>query len=310
MRLCRYQIQQRAEIGFYLDDQVLPLATAAELAGVAAVDATELLPVLTCGSDRDRLRQLQRSLSRLRPQQLAQAALPSSDVKLLVPISHPSKIILLAGNYSKHIEERGGQAAERRETFPYLFLKPPLTTLTHPGDPIRIPSCSPHEIDWELELGVIIGRECRGVREADALQYVAGYTIVNDISDRAFHPNAGRVARPKDSFFDWQHGKWHDTFCPLGPCVLPADETPDPQRLPLKLRVNGQTEQDASTAQMIFPVAAIIEFISQFVTLAPGDIISTGTPDGVGKAKGKFLKAGDVVEAEIGGIGVLRNPVV
>ncbi|MCA9054238.1 MAG: fumarylacetoacetate hydrolase family protein, partial [Planctomycetaceae bacterium] len=214
-----------------------------------------------------------------------------------------------AGNYSQHIEEGGGQARERKETFPYVFMKPPLTTLTNPGDPIRIPEVSPDEIDWELELGVIIGREAKAVSEADALQYVAGYTVVNDISDRAFHPNAERVDRPKDSFFDWLHGKWHDTFCPMGPCVLPADETADPQQLPLKLKVNGEVEQDSSTARMIFPVAAVIEFISRFVTLSPGDIISTGTPHGVGKAKGKFLKPGDHVEAEIGGIGILSNPV-
>jgi 2-keto-4-pentenoate hydratase/2-oxohepta-3-ene-1,7-dioic acid hydratase in catechol pathway len=132
---------------------------------------------------------------------------------------------------------------------------------------------------------------------------------VNDISDRVFRPNPGRNQRPKDTFFDWQHGKWHDTFCPMGPCVLPADDCPDPQQLKMTLKVNGQIEQDASTADMVFPVAAVVSFVSSFVTLEPGDIISTGTPDGVGHAKGKYLKRGDVVEAAIEGIGVLRNPV-
>ena len=145
--------------------------------------------------------------------------------------------------------------------------------------------------------------------EADALSYVAGYTVVNDISDRKFKPNPNRAAREKDSFFDWLHGKWHDTFCPMGPCVLPADELADPQLMKMTLKLNGEVEQDASTAQMVFPVAAIVEFISSFVTLEPGDIISTGTPAGVGSAKGKFLKSGDVLEAAIEGIGVLRNPV-
>lgn len=309
MRLCRFQHQGRIHVGFYEDRTVLPLSAAARIAGVSLETGADLLPVLPGGALRGTVLDLQTQLAHSDRAAVERASLAVSDVKLLVPIAHPSKLILLAGNYSKHIEEGGGRAAERRETFPYLFLKPPLTTLTHPGDPIRIPAVSPDQIDWEIELGVVMGREAKGVSEADALQYVAGYTVVNDVSDRAFHPNPHRIPRPKDEFFDWQHGKWHDTFCPMGPCVLPADETPDPQQLKLQLRVNGVVEQDASTAQMIFPVAAIIEFISQFVTLVPGDVISTGTPHGVGKAKGKFLKRGDRVEAEIGGIGVLANPV-
>jgi len=113
-------------------------------------------------------------------------------------------------------------AAERAETFPYVFMKPPTTTLTDPGKPIKIPAVSPDHIDWELELGVIIGRRAKGVQEADALRYVAGYTVVNDISDREFHPNPQRKVRKNDGFFDWQHGKWHDGFCPMGPCIASA----------------------------------------------------------------------------------------
>ena len=134
-----------------------------------------------------------------------------------MPIAQPAKILLLAGNYATHVVERGGIAAERDETFPYVFMKPPTTTLTHPGDPIVIPRVSPDHIDWECELGVVIGRRCRDVDEAEALDYVAGYTVVNDISDRKFTPNPGRKPRERDKFFDWLHGKWHDTFCPIGP---------------------------------------------------------------------------------------------
>lgn len=310
MRLCRFEHQGRVQCGFYSDRSVLPLVAAARIAATPVDAGDDLLPLLPGGARRGDVLRLQMQLDHSDRAAIERASLPLSDIKLLVPVAHPSKLILLAGNYSKHIEEGGGKAAERRETFPYLFMKPPLTTLTHPGDPIRIPECSPHQIDWEIELGVVMGRTARNVAEADALQYVAGYTVVNDVSDRGFHPNPDRVARPKDDFFDWQHGKWHDTFCPMGPCVLPADETPDPQQLPLQLRVNGEIEQDSSTAAMIFPVAAIIEFIARFVTLAPGDILVTGTPHGVGKAKGKFLKPGDRVDAEITGIGVLTNPVV
>lgn len=307
MRLCRFADDGRITVGFYTEQHVIPLGAAAAAVGVEVGDSASLLPFLPGGDQNEAAARIESSLTEA---QAAKLARPLAHVKVLVPVPDPGKIILLAGNYAKHIQEGGGRAEERARTFPYLFMKPPATTLTHPGDPIRIPSVSPREIDWELELGVIIGKTCSGVKEADALSYVAGYTVVNDVSDRAFKPNPGRADRPKDAFFDWQHGKWHDTFCPMGPCVLSATDCPDPQTLGLRLKVNGTIEQDASTAEMIFPVAAIIEFISSFVTLLPGDIIATGTPDGVGKAKGKFLKHGDLVEAAIDRIGVLRNPVV
>ncbi|MCA8999498.1 MAG: fumarylacetoacetate hydrolase family protein [Planctomycetaceae bacterium] len=303
MRLCRFLDQSHVGLGVYHDDSVIPLERIFTTAGLEYAKGDSLLPFLPGGRQHTRLRKAVAEL----PQD---GAIPMDQVKLLVPVADPGKLILLAGNYAKHVQEGGGKAEERAKTFPYLFMKPPATTLTHPGDPIRIPSVSPDQIDWEIELGVILGKECSRVGESDALSYVAGYTVVNDVSDRNFRPNPTRAERPKDGFFDWQHGKWHDTFCPMGPCVLPADECDDPQALSLKLSVNGELEQNGTTADMIFPVAAIIEFVSHFVTLQPGDIISTGTPDGVGKAKGKFLKHGDIVEAEIGPIGVLRNPVV
>ena len=124
-------------------------------------------------------------------------------------------------------------------------MKPPTTTLTHPGDPVVIPEVSPDHVDWECELGVVIGRRCRDVDEAEALDYVAGYTVVNDITDRKFQPNPGRKPRERDKFFDWLHGKWHDTFCPIGPCILSADAVADPQALPIRLTVNGEIKQDA-----------------------------------------------------------------
>ena len=308
MRLCRYEHEGIIQAGVYSEAHVLPLSRLANAANVAISQSPDasLLPFLTCGKERESLKAMQNALVELDRSKLA---IPLGAVSLLVPVPSPSKLLLLAGNYSKHIEEGGGKAEERAKTFPYVFMKPPLTTLTHPGQSVRIPKVSPNHVDWELELGVIIGRTCKGVSEREALGYVAGYTIVIDISDRKFKPNPGRAAREKDGFFDWLHGKWHDTFCPMGPCVLPADELPDPQNLHMTLRVNGEVEQDASTADMVFPVAAVVEFISSFVTLEPGDIISTGTPSGVGFPKGKFLKAGDFIEAEIEQIGILKNPV-
>lgn len=309
MRLCRFAHNDTTQIGFYEDDFVIPLQRAAEELGSFVEDSDAILSYLPGGEHHEAVRGLETALANRLDEERFPLQIPVEEVKLLVPIPAPSKLMLLAGNYSKHIEEGGGRAEERAKTFPYVFMKPPLTTLTNPGDPVVIPSNSPDEIDWELELGVVIGKQCRRVSEADALDYVAGYTVINDISDRNFTPNPDRNERPKDGFFDWLHGKWHDTFCPCGPCVTPASDITDPQQLPMRLLVNGETEQDSSTAEMVFPVAAIVEFVSSIVTLEPGDIISTGTPDGVGKAKGKFLKAGDTLEAIIEGIGVLRNPV-
>ncbi len=309
MRLCRFNSENTDQLGFYDDDSVIPLAKASELAGTELPDSSCMATFLPGGKARSQVVAIQQRLAELSEDQIASISLAADSVKLLVPNPNPTKLMFLAGNYSKHIEEGGGRATERAQTFPYIFMKPPLTTLTNPGDPVVIPEVSPDHIDWELELGVIIGKRCKSASEADALSYVAGYTVVNDISDRKFKPNSARTEREKDSFFDWLHGKWHDTFCPMGPAVLPADEIDDPQQLHMTLKVNGEVEQDGSTSEMVFPVAAIVEFLSSFVTLEPGDIISTGTTAGVGSAKGKFLKAGDLLEAEIDGIGVLRNPV-
>ncbi len=309
MRLCRFEANGNTDIAFYGEDLIIPLAPAAKAAGVSLPAGASLTSFLPGGEAREAVTALQDRIENLDDAGRAELSVPTDSVKLLVPNPAPTKLMLLAGNYSAHIEEGGDRAEERANTFPYVFMKPPLTTLTHPGDPVEIPAVSPDHIDWELELGVIIGRRCKGVSEADALDCVAGYTVVNDISDRKFKPNPSRKERKKDGFFDWLHGKWHDTFCPMGPCVLPADELPDPQTLKLTLRVNGEVKQDSSTSEMVFPVAAVVEFISSFVTLEPGDIISTGTPAGVGNTTGTYLHAGDVVDAEIEKIGVLHNPI-
>lgn len=310
MRLCRYQAGDgRPQLGFFRDAFLVPLRAAAKRFGLTARDDDHLLACLPGGESFASTRELFEVLTRA-GEAGRELKLPVTDIQLLVPVPQPPKLLLLAGNYAKHIEERGGKAEERERTFPYVFMKPPSTTLQHPGRPVVIPACSPDHLDWELELGVVIGRRCRGVSEADALQYVAGYTVVNDISDRQYRPNPGRAKRERDGFFDWLHGKWHDTSCPLGPCVLSSHACADPQTLKMQLKLNGQVEQDASTAEMVFPVAAVIEFLSRFVTLEPGDIISTGTPAGVGSSKDKSLKPGDLLQATIEGIGTLTSPVV
>lgn len=316
MRLCRFLLDDVELAGFFHDDRIIPIQQAAEM----YCDEVGIELLLTCtddlldylppdGSSRDAIETLFGWIEQLGDDQRQELTIPVSEIKMLVPIPRPPKILLLAGNYAAHVIERGGVAVERAETFPYVFMKPPTTTLTHPGDPIRIPRVSPDHIDYESELGVVIGRRCRDVEEADALEYVAGYTVVNDITDRKFTPNPDRKPRERDRFFDWLHGKWHDTFCPVGPCLLSASSVPDPQVFPVRLTVNGEPKQDGNTGQMIFPVAAVIAFISRFVTLEPGDLISTGTPSGVGSSTGVYLKPGDLVVASIEGIGELVNPV-
>jgi 2,4-diketo-3-deoxy-L-fuconate hydrolase len=316
MRICRIRHQGQPLAAFYDEQHVIPVAAsntafAARTGESLAVPAgDDLLDFLPGGSGFAVARRLADWLARTGFDVPLESLIPTDQAELLVPIPRPNKIFLLAGNYADHIREGGGMAAERAETFPYVFMKPPTTTLTDPGKPIRIPAVSPGAIDWELELAVVIGRRTTGVTEAAALESVAGYTVINDISNRKFKPNPSRKDRPKDSFFDWLHGKWHDSFCPCGPCITSADAIPDPQALAMQLRLNGEIRQDASTALQIFPVAAVIEFIASFVTLEPGDIISTGTPAGVGSTTGTYLKPGDLMHGSIASIGTLTTPVV
>jgi 2-keto-4-pentenoate hydratase/2-oxohepta-3-ene-1,7-dioic acid hydratase in catechol pathway len=316
MRLCRFSFDDMILTGFYGDNIVIPVDHAAETysrdTGIELLlpsteDLLDLLPPDGCSYEM--ARDLATWINELDLVARNELSVDIEDVQLLVPIATPPKLLFLAGNYAKHIAERGGKAAEREETFPYVFSKPPSTTLTHPGEPILIPRVSPNHVDWECELGVVIGRHCRAVSETEALNYVAGYTIVNDISDRDFKPNPTRKPRERDKFFDWLHGKWHDTFCPIGPCIVSSDSVKNPQDLPIRLTVNGQIKQDGTTAEMVFPVACVISFLSQFVTLEPGDILATGTPAGVGSSTGTYLRPGDVVRATILPIGTLENPV-
>jgi 2-keto-4-pentenoate hydratase/2-oxohepta-3-ene-1,7-dioic acid hydratase in catechol pathway len=315
MRLCRIQHQGSSQAAFYGEERIVPVSAAlAEFNRQSGPKldlpaGDDLLDLLPHGAGFAAARRLADFLAGDSAGVASGDAVPTSGADLLVPIPRPNKIFLLAGNYADHIREGGGMAAERAETFPYVFMKPPTTTLTAPGKPIHIPTVSPGAIDWELELAVVIGRRTKGVKESAALESVAGYTIINDISNRKFRPNPRRKERPKDAFFDWLHGKWHDSFCPCGPCVTSADAIADPQSLAMQLRLNGQIRQDASTALQIFPVAAVIEFISSFVTLEPGDMISTGTPAGVGNTTGTYLKPGDRMEGSIAAIGTLTTPV-
>ncbi len=314
MRLCRVKLPGSLgeQTAFFFDQAVLPLSWAAEHFAQASGQALSLpengdvLSLLCPGGEHfEPARLVFQFLERVPPEELSSWCVPLGEVELGLPVPLPNKLFLLAGNYAEHVQEGGEQAAGREQTFPYVFMKPPSTTLVPSGQTVHLPRGWTQGVDYELELGVVIGRQGRYIPESEALDYVAGYTIINDLSHRQFRPNPQRVSRPRDAFFDWLHGKWFDGFCPCGPCVTSAAWIPDPQNLHMELRLNGQVRQQASTAQQIFPVAAVVSFISQIVTLEPGDVISTGTPSGVGKAQGTFLQPGDRLEATIEGIGTL-----
>ena len=233
----------------------------------------------------------------------------SGQAKLLAPIPRPSKVIALAGNYSEHIKEAGlalGLSdSPRKTTVPRPFLMPPTVVI---GPDLKIPwPAYSQQIDYEIELAVIIGKQARVITPDNALDCVAGYTIANDVSARSVTFKTGRADRPWDEFYDWLNGKWADGFLPMGPYLLTENEIGDVQNLDMTLTVNGKVRQKANTSQMIYPVADIVSFLSHIMTLEPGDVIATGTPSGVAMATGKFLQPGDRIECTIEKLGTLRN---
>jgi 2-keto-4-pentenoate hydratase/2-oxohepta-3-ene-1,7-dioic acid hydratase in catechol pathway len=233
---------------------------------------------------------------------------PLSSVELLAPMARPPKLMAAAGNYQAHIIEGGAKPVDKTIIVPKLFIKPSSSVLA-PGKPISLPTTS-NTTDWELELGVVIGKRGKNIPVEDALSYVAGYTVINDVSARTSEWGLpSRNPSEWDLFFDWLNGKWPDGFAPTGPWLVTADEIPDPQALQMTLKVNGTEHQNASTGDMIFTVAELIAFSSRFMTLEPGDTYATGTPSGVGDATGTYLHDGDVMEAWVEGIGTLVTPV-
>jgi len=229
-----------------------------------------------------------------------------SRVKLLAPIPNPRKVFALAGNYAEHIMEGGGRLAQQDQETPRIFMMPPTTTVIGPRDPIIITRVS-KTVDYEGELAIVIGRKAKGVKARDAKRYVAGFTCLNDVSERRLVIRKRSADRDRDRWFDWLNGKWLDSFAPTGPVVTTLDEIGDPHRLSLETRVNGEVRQRANTGQMIFHYHEIIEYLSAIVTLEPGDLISTGTPAGVGATTQTYLRPGDTVEVEIEKIGTIRN---
>lgn len=246
------------------------------------------------------------------------ATVPRERARALPPLLRPSKVLCAAQNYPDHVTEMRRARAEqgfnataideskdftgdKTTTRPYLFLKAP-SSLTGPTDDIELPDeCA--SVDWEVELAVAIGRRGKRIAAEQALDHVAGYMVINDVScrDLLFRPDRERLRS------DWLGCKSHDGFAPMGPVFVPRQFVPDHLDLGLRLRVNGETKQDGNTSHLIYSPAEQIEYASHLMTLLPGDIFATGTPGGVGQGTGHFLAPGDVVEAEIDGIGCLRN---
>ncbi|WP_156722170.1 fumarylacetoacetate hydrolase family protein [Streptomyces apocyni] len=298
MRLLTYTHDDApARLGAQVDDCVIDLAALAAHGGVDLPG--DLLSFIQADAP---AREAARRLLLSDPATWPDEAVHRLDAVSLNAPLRPGKIIGVGLNYVEHVEESSRSLDTDKELppRPVLFSKP-ATAVTGPGQPILHNGDLTAQLDWECELAVVIGRTARRVSEEDALSYVFGYSIVNDIS-----------ARDQRRSGQWFFSKGQDSYAPFGPAVVTADDVPDPMALDLSLRVNGVTKQKSNTRHMLFPIARLIADITSGVTLEPGDVIATGSPSGVGAGMvpPEFLTPGDTVEATVEGIGTLTNPVI
>lgn len=290
-----------ARAGLVVDDHMIDLeaALASRNADFAGASTLSML---------DAWNEAQPMLEAIAEQGPDQSAMPLDDVHLLAPLLYPGTIYCAAANYTDHYHEMTmlGGKPDKTVLSPYFFLKAPRQTVIGPGDAIRLPSQSVStKIDWEVEIGVVIGRPAFRVSQANAMDHVAGYTILNDVSAR------DHMKREDWPFFssDWFNQKVFDTSAPIGPWITPASNIADPHDLTLKTWINDDIMQDSSSRYMVFTIPEQIESLSRQMTLLPGDIIATGTCSGVGGARDTYLKAGDRVRMEIEELGTIENPV-
>jgi len=301
MRLVTYRatLTDAARLGVLADDEVVDVQRLAAAHGQSL--PASMLELIDLGPSGQRA--LQRLLDAAEHGWPAGAALPTVNVQLLAPIPRPRKNIFGIGlNYVEHVAEssRALDTAKDLPKQPVIFSKPP-TCVVGPGEPIRHDAKLTQQLDWEVELAAIIGRRAHRVSVADALGYVFGYSVMIDISARDCR-RAGQ----------WIYSKGQDSYGPFGPCIVTADEIGDPQSLDLWLSVNGVQKQRSNTRHMLFKVNELIADISAGITLEPGDIIATGTPEGVGAGRNpqEWLQPGDVVVAGVERIGEIRHPVI
>lgn len=301
MRLVTYRatVEKEGRLGAIVDDLIIDVAILGERGGVSLpsrmLDFIDLGPVA--------VRELKALLDAAERRWPVDGAVPLVNAKLLAPIPRPRKNIFGIGlNYIDHVAESAAalDTSPDLPKQPVIFSKPP-TSVVGPGDPIEHNAEITQQLDWEVELAAIIGTTAKRVDRADALSHVFGYTVLIDMSARD-NRRAGQ----------WIYSKGQDSYAPMGPCIVTADEIVDPQTLDLWLTVNGVEKQRSNTSHMLFKVDELIADISKGITLEPGDIIATGTPEGVGAGRTpqEFVWPGDVIEAEVVGIGKLRHPVV
>ncbi len=286
MRLVSFEHGKEARVGLWLADGIVDIN---QVDSSIPADMTSLLE--GWAGYRSRLEKLAHEGAFSK-----EVLISPRDIRLLAPVPRPRKLMAVGLNYRDHAAETGAQLPSS----PIFFAKA-ASAVVGPYDAIVIPRVT-DQVDYEAELAVVIGRRGKHIQESSALEYVAGYLAFNDVTARDMQSHDRQ----------WFRGKSCDTFAPMGPSLVTVDEVADPQALRIELRLNGQVMQSSSTSQMVFPVAYLISFISQAMTLEPGDVIATGTPAGVGFVRKPpvFLKPGDVVEVEVEGIGALRNPVV
>ena len=296
MRFVRFFQNEEAHVGLAQGDFIFDLTASSQKLAIGRI--TSVTQLMTDLDLAERLRAVGIKYQR-------------DDVRLDAPIRDVPKLLALAGNFRKHVVESGLRSVESQDVItPQVFLKPPSITINNPGGPIALRNAN-RFLDWEVELAVVIGRKGRDIRATDAMSHVFGYSVINDVSERELNGGmTGRTVREFDPFFDWLLGKWFDGSAPLGPEIVTANEIADPHALNLRLSLNGDVMQSGNTAQMIFDIPRTIEYISSVLTLEPGDVIAMGTPEGVGKARGIRLKTGDVMRAEIEGIGALETRIV
>jgi 2-keto-4-pentenoate hydratase/2-oxohepta-3-ene-1,7-dioic acid hydratase in catechol pathway len=232
-----------------------------------------------------------------------------SKVKLRAPVSDPAMVLSVGMNYHEHLKEMKTPTPEK----PAAFTKS-VASIIASGEPIKVPPSNPGMLDWEGEFSVVIGKSCHRVKAAQALDYVFGYTLVNDVSARDWVAPIFSSTGIMGPIHAWEHnllGKMFPTFCPMGPCIATKDEIADPANVKIQTRLNGKVMQDANTDDLVFSVVKLIEYYSQFYLFQPGDVITTGSPSGVGFGRNPkvFMKPGDVVEVEVKQIGILRNTI-
>lgn len=281
-------------VTFEIDGQARP----GRLAGDEIVELTAVAPDLRTLLERGLLEHAAAAGGR---------SFPRKGAKLLAPLPNPGLVLSVGMNYHEHLKEMKTPVPEK----PAAFAKS-VASIIGTDEPIRIPPGNPHMLDWEGELSVVIGRPCHRVSAREALDYVVGYTLVNDVSARDWVAPLFRATGLMGPIHAWEHnllGKMFPTFCPMGPALVTKDEIPDPANVRITTRLNGKVMQDANTDDLVFSVVQLIEYYSQFYLFKPGDVITTGSPSGVGYGRNPkvFMKPGDVVEIEVAGIGILRN---